>query len=61
MNAGSISEFPDRASINTWQEVRDIVRFPVDNDPARVLGIVFGDISAGKLRLRHDDRRDKSH
>jgi len=37
----------------TWQELGDIVGLPVDNDPARVLGVVLRNFGACKLRHDH--------
>ena len=34
----------------TWQEFRDVVGFPVDNHPARILGVVLGDICSAEFR-----------
>lgn len=33
----------------TWQEFRDVVGFPVDNHPARILGVVLGDIGSAEF------------
>jgi hypothetical protein len=40
--------------IPTRQELSDIVGFPVDNHPARVLGVVLGDRGASQF-LAHVD------
>ena len=39
--------------IHTWQKFGHIVGFSMDNDPARVLGVVFGDSSACELAFTH--------
>lgn len=45
-----------KVGVLTWQEIGDIVGFAVDNDPARVLGIVLGDSRASQF-LGHLDGR----
>ena len=40
-------------NIHTWQEFGHIVGLSMDNDPARVLGVVFGDSSACELAFTH--------
>ena len=41
------------SKVSTWEELGHIVGLAVNNDPAGVLGVVFGDGGAGELAFTH--------
>lgn len=51
-----IREVNSSEETHTREEFGDIVGFAVYNDPARVFGVVLGDICAGELACTHVEK-----